>query len=321
MRKSYHMCIASHDEVICRNEEDMIKAFNSLAIAIVSTESRLLGEGIMSDHMHSVFQSDDAKETISLCKYIYSRYFSSKYERHGRFGERFPFVLELEGVKHITTAVSYVLRQAVHHGICSTPFGYQHCSANSIFKKELGKESAIECIPKRTQHSNLPRAYSALMDNYRMDKNGLLVRDDVVDVKYVEELYITPRNFLFQMNRLSSEEWEKEQQAEPSRTQSITLQAIESGVSSANLEKMLINEGGRIDNSWINDIELCSLIDNVYLPQYYPKTVSIYSLTQKQREQLANRIVLDFKTNQQKNGRRRFCTEQQLIRCLALKHE
>ena len=48
MRKTCHLCLSSHDEVMYRSEADLIIGFNCLAIAVLETESRIpsVGRGI-----------------------------------------------------------------------------------------------------------------------------------------------------------------------------------------------------------------------------------------------------------------------------------
>ena len=48
MRKTYHLCLASHDEVMHRSEEDYIYDVNCMALAILRTGSRGLADSVMS---------------------------------------------------------------------------------------------------------------------------------------------------------------------------------------------------------------------------------------------------------------------------------
>ena len=45
MRKTFHISLSSHNEVMFRDEADLIRGFNSLALAIMETDSRLLADG------------------------------------------------------------------------------------------------------------------------------------------------------------------------------------------------------------------------------------------------------------------------------------
>jgi len=325
MRKTYHCCITSHDEVMFRDEEDFIHGFNCYAAAILETDSRHLADGFLSSHLHLGLQTDGPAGVVGKFRYSYSRYFNSKYGRRGRLGLKDYLHLELDGLYHIQTCLSYIMRQGLHHGITSTPFGYPYCSVNVIFQNELGKRPDMQLIKNRGRYKYIP-SKNVIPSSYRMNSSGLLLREDIVDVKYVEEIYISPRNFLYQMNRVSDDKWESEQKEEKSTSPIITLELLEGSNSVEDLRAMKANEYGRIDKRRMTDMELCSLIDDHYLSSFKngsESTLSIYALSASARNALANRIWQDLKVQQ---GRRqdkypsKTISEKQLIRCLALKY-
>ena len=49
--------------------------------------------------------------------------------------------MEITGLHHHLAAMTYVLRNALHHGLVPIPYAYPHCSVNAIFRKEMGKKS------------------------------------------------------------------------------------------------------------------------------------------------------------------------------------
>lgn len=325
MRKTYHCCVTSHDEVMFRDEEDFVHGFNCYATAVLETESRHLADGLMSSHAHFGLQTDRYSDVIGKYRYSYSRYFNAKYGRRGRLGLKDYLHLELDGLYHIQSCLSYIMRQGLHHGITSTPFGYRHCSANVIFQKELGKCTTAHLLSESGRYKYLP-SHVVLPGTYRMDSSGLLLREDIVDVKYVEEVYMSPRNFLYQMNRLSDERWEQEQREEKSSSPLITLELIEGADSPDVVRRMKVNEQGRVDKRRMTDLELCSLIDNHYLPRMsggsgFPG--SVYGLSLSSRNDLANHIWQDMRMMQARRQDMypsKTVTEKQLIRCLALRY-
>ena len=111
MRKAFHLCLSSHKEVMYRTEADLIMGFNCLALAILETDSRLLGEGFMPTHNHKFVLTDCFEELTRRERYAYTRYFNTKHFRQGRLAERQCFSLEVEGIVHTQTALSYVLPQ------------------------------------------------------------------------------------------------------------------------------------------------------------------------------------------------------------------
>ena len=110
MRKTYHLCLSSHDEVMFRSEADLNMGFNALACAVLSTESRALAEGFLTTHHHLGVQTDNHKELFFRFRNAYARYFNTKYHRKGRLGERKNFSLEISGLHHTTTMLNYVIR-------------------------------------------------------------------------------------------------------------------------------------------------------------------------------------------------------------------
>ena len=65
MRKIYHICLSSHDEVLFRCERDYVIGFNCLAEAAFYTGSKLLADGFMSTHWHTIVQTDfDARQLL-----------------------------------------------------------------------------------------------------------------------------------------------------------------------------------------------------------------------------------------------------------------
>ena len=100
-----------------------------------------------------------------------------------------------------------------------------------------------------------------------MNASGLLLREDILDTAYVEEIYITPRNYLFHMNKLTDEKDLLDQKRE-NDTPPVTMSSIESGVGGFDLRQALINEQGKVNHSRMTDLELCRVIDEVLVPRY-----------------------------------------------------
>lgn len=307
MRNTYHICLASHDEVLHRSVEDYIYDVNCFAVAVYRTESRALADAFMSTHDHSCVQSDDVARVASIRRNAYTRYFNAKYERTGRLGEHDCFITELEGIRRITAAVSYVNRNPLHHGLTSTPFGYRFCSANAIFRNELGKGEATPAASQAIRHRFLPRNCS-LPDTFRIDDSGMILHEDIIDVRYVEELYVTPRSYLYMMNRYSDEKWMKEQLEEDPLRPAVTLDMIEQNTVEDSLERMQANEHGRINLSTITDLDLCGIIDNDYVPRCRKR--SVYHLSESEKSDIGNNIWSLY---------RRRVSENQIRRCLLIR--
>lgn len=324
MKETYHICHSSHEEVLFRSERDLIIGFNYLAVTAFDTDSTILADGFLSTHHHEVVRTDDPLTLGRRYRFAYTRYFNAKYCRKGSIGENRQFIMKVDGLYHTQALLNYVLRQGLHHGLSATPFGYKHCSANSVFRIELGRTIVPPLLAERDRYLFLPRNIKVPL-KYRMSSDGLLLREDVEDTAYVESVYVSPRNYMFQMNRISDGKDIVEQQKENSMP-AVTLEAVERGVPSFDPSKAFVAEQGRVNKNRMTDIELCHIIDDTILPGRFFKggqDSSIYLLSERARAELGNNIWKEYRSAQ--NQRRdspfsgRIITEDQLRRCLCIK--
>lgn len=307
MKKTFHICMSCEDEVLCRDVDDHNYFFNSLALAIFDTDSSLLADSIMSNHAHECIRSEVPMEVAKRQRYRYTRYFNAKYRRRGRLGERRPFITEINGIYHILAALSYVMRNALHHGIVSTPFAYPFSSVNTLFRKELGKYDGPSMLIEEQYHRHLPQ-HRKCPPGYRMNSSGLILREDVVDIADVEHIYGTARSFLYYMNRLSGEEWLREQEKDRlEKTPVITLETIEHGVRFQSIEQMLSHEHGRSRYQKMTDLDICKLIDQRIVPDLGKQ--SVYDLSQEEKAFIARRIQSEY-----------HLSDAQIRRCLAMSY-
>ena len=287
MKKTYHLCLSAGEEVLFRDLEDYNRGFNCFAIALYKTVSSGLVESFMSTHRHQLVQTEAPTDLMYFFRMSYSMYFNRKYHRSGKLGEKNHFTMEVVGYHHILAASSYVLRNALHHGISPIPYAYPHCSANAIFMKEMGKSPCQRLIDPRHYRRFIGKnaEYPA---SYKMNESGVFLRESVLDIPQVENLFVTPRAFNWYMSRKSSEEWEAEQGKDKNGKAPINIATIESGVITESTEKMLIYENGKTDYRRPSDIDICTEIDRNILPKY-GKT-SVYMLTRQEKQQIAEHL-------------------------------
>lgn len=302
---NFHFCISGGDEILFRSEIDYIRGFNTLALSVAETGSLLSAEAFMSTHLHVCVRTDDVNALIYRFWRSYTRYFNSKYKRKGTLGER-PFVLEIDGFHHWLTAICYVMRNPVHHGVSPTPFAYRHCSANALFRMETGKfRTSAGTLPRRSFYRYLPKG-SDCPACFEMDDTGMILRETVLDLADVEYRFATPRAFLFYMNRLTGEEWKREQDKDATGSAPITLEMIERQARTETLSEMLRHEHGRSDYKAVSDMELCEKIDGELLP--ISGKDSVYELSVQDKQQLLKHLRSDSRV-----------PEKQVKRCLVMK--
>ena len=304
MKKTYHLCLSAGEEILFRDLEDYHRGFNCFALALHKTDSTGLVESFMSTHAHKLVQTADPKGFMFHFRNTYSKYFNSKYGRSGKLGEDIHFSMEIVGYHHMLAAASYTLRNALHHGVAPLPYAYPHCSANAIFRKEMGKFHDEELLPRKSYSRFLGR-YAEYPDRYQMTTRGVFTRESVLDIPQVENMFGTPRAFNFYMSRKSSEEWEAEQKKDANGQPPINIISIERGVNIHGADKMLLFENGKADYRKVTDIELCTELDKIAQNRFGRR--SVYELSRSEKETIAEYLY-----------RTRHLSESQIRRCLVL---
>ena len=305
MKKTYHLCLSAGEEIMFRDLEDYNRGFNCFALALYRSNSTGLVESFMSNHFHLMIQTEDPKEFMYNMRQPYSKYFNRKYCRNGRLGEKHHFQLEISGLHHHLAAMSYTLRNALHHGVSPIPYAYPHSSVNSIFRKEMGKTSDERLIPQKSYYRYIGRR-AEYPSSYKMNKNGLFLRESVLDIAQVENMFVTPRSFDYYMGRKTSEEWQKEQSKDNLQIPPVRLEDIEAGARMQTLEAMMINENGKGNYRKISDIDLCIEIDQFILPEFGKG--SVYLLSDQEKRKIAELLY-----------RKYLIKETQIRRCLVYK--
>ncbi|MBR5856550.1 MAG: hypothetical protein IKY70_04690 [Bacteroidales bacterium] len=304
MKKTFHLCLSAADEVMFRDLEDYNRGFNCFALALYKTNSTGLVEAFMSTHTHQLVETAWPKDFMHSFRLAYSVYFNHKYQRKGRLGELDHFTLDIVGHHHFLAAASYVLRNPLHHGVAPVPYAYPHCSANAIFRREMGKFIDENIISSQHYGKFLGRR-AEFPSNYKMTESGVFTRESVLDIAHMEDRYGTPRAFNFYMGRKSSKEWETEQQRDANGEPPVNLASIESGVNMHDITRMSIFENGKSDYRRISDIELCTELDTLARNEY--GKVSVYQLSLKEKEDIAESLF-----------RVRHISKDQIRRCLVL---
>ena len=143
-------------------------------------------------------------------------------------------------------------------------------------------------MPKKSQYLFLPGNVS-LPAGYKMDSSGLILPHSAIDVADVEHQFSTARTFLYYMNRLSGEAWEKEQLQDGDNIPPITIEQIERTIRYQDLKTMLGNEHGRANYNAINDIQLCGIIDKLFGDR------SVYCVPQSEIERIARYLHCSYR--------------------------
>ena len=298
MKKTYHLCLSAGDEIMFRDLEDYHRGFNCFAVALYKTDSTGLVESFMSNHTHQMVQTAFPKDFMYAFRQPYSKYFNHKYQREGKLGEKEHFTMEVVGYNHMVAAASYVLRNPLHHGVAPIPYAYPHSSVNAIFRKEMGKPPHESLLPQKSFYRYLGKM-AEYPDTYKMHSSGVFMRESVLDIPQMENLFVSPRAFNYYMTRKSSEEWEKEQEKDKNDCSPINIVNIEKGVCQRfDLERMLRFEAGKADYRQMSDIELCTKVDTMIRERY--GMVSVYQLPLQEKRKIAEELYKVWRINDER---------------------
>ena len=211
MKELHHICFTSHDEVMFRDEEDHGMFVNLMALRCFSSNTEIVVDAEMSTHVHQAVFSARPLEFARRERMSYTKYFNYKYGRYGRLGQKYTFLQPVKGFMHQMTLSSYILRNGLHHSAVSAAFGYPYCTIRDLFSDNLGfGRTAKANYSRQEMASYLPR-HAEFPDEFEMDSSGVFLRRSFMEIRQAEQYYVTPRNYLYQMNRLTDENWFREQ--------------------------------------------------------------------------------------------------------------
>ena len=325
MKTVKHLCFTSHKEVMMRDPQDVGTMINFLALNSWKHHVTILADCEMSTHVHLIVvgADDDVSDFIKDVRRQYTMYMNRKYSRpvHERFGEKGYFKLDIFGNNHIQSALSYVLRNPLHHGVTGTPFAYPYSSVNDIFPVEMGKldrphlsnGKTIELAKRRdgswrkieraktsieggkfiesrqVMASFLPR-YSQWPDDWKMTSDGVFSRLSFEDLKQTELQFVTPGGFQYCMFRKSDENWLQEQELDMNGLAPIDLACMEPFSDEHEVRLFKSNEkAGTFRKTFLNDFDVCRIVDNDIVKSF--RYHSVYELTESQK-QAVRRILI-----------------------------
>lgn len=275
-----------------RDQEDLGMFVNLMALRAFSSGTELLADAEMTNHVHLGIFTDHPQQYAASLRMSYTKYFNRKYGRQGRFGEKYTFQLKVTGFVHLMVMLNYILRNGLHHAAAATALGYPYCSARYMFTEDIGSQIDLPAPMSRGDMAvYLPR-HAEFPDEYLMSAQGVFVRSSFMELRRAEQYYTSPRNYLYQMNRLTDESWSQEQLKDGTGSP-ITLSMVEQA-DEKSVARMLNNEHGRhFSRSRLQDLDVCRLIDQDLLPAYGVN--SVYLLSSAQKARLARQLSYEYR--------------------------
>lgn len=269
MKGLYHLCYTSHSEVICRNRNDFERLICRIAQTSVSTSSQILAYAIMSTHVHLILLTDSPSSFCRRLRHSYTSSFNNKYSRKGALGEKRFFSRRLKHIEHITAAISYVLRNPVHHNVAVNPFSYPYSTAGLYFRSPLDRTvRECECrdsgnFPKRIQSGSgrLYRKRGYLKGNVAFLDNGEVDPSSFVEISMVENYFGTYNAFQYNLHRRDYQEWARSQMEADKEESPVTIRSIEPWMEQKQIDAFEKKSSRWYKEEQFPDLELCVEID------------------------------------------------------------
>lgn len=187
------------DRLWFRDDEDFKAGMNRVAVLSATLHIPVLAFILMSNHVHFVLQctNEQALHFITLFKKAHSRYLWNKYGSNevlqGVGVDIQEIVLEDESLERV---IAYNQMNSVAANICSFPGDYPWGSGSCFFKVRpvkgtpMSLYSARECIRLFHTKKKLPA-------NWLVSEDGYILPESYVSVKFVEDLFQTPKRMQF----------------------------------------------------------------------------------------------------------------------------
>ena len=310
MKNFYHICLTAHSEVLLRSEEDVALMTNLSALAAYRSGTEMLTDSQMSTHLHETVLCNDPRRFVWSQQLSITKAFNHRHGRKGKLFDGKPYVIQLQGPRHMQMALNYSLRQGMHHGQSETAFDYPWSTCNQIFQKERGVAVSSAATCRRSDVKEFMPKNADFPDTWQVDSNGILIRNCFEEIALVENWYGTARSYMYAMMRKTSEEWLQEQTRDEIEGPIVTLGLLEKGYSNEEIDAMFSQEGNsKYTQKSLSDMELCKIIDNQMLGRF--KKDSVYGLSESQKQSLAAELKFDLGIK----------SEKQISRCLAMKYD
>lgn len=301
-----HLYFSSLSEVMFRGHEDYIRGINDLIFAAFKTDTTVLAYTLMSNHVHCCVQTKrDPNELFGIFKMSYGRYFSAKYGRRGYIGDEGLKITIIDGYQHCLAAISYCLRNPLHHGVTNSCMNYSYSSVSAYFRECMGFGPFP--VSKSTCSRRLFPANTGMKANFHFETDGRVTSEFSVDYKQVEILFKTPNEFAYNMLiRKSGKKWREDQAEDDNGQPPVTLEMLESDYFL--VQEMEKNERYNFKVTEMSDISICNIIDNELLAKYEVK--SVYQLSLEQQLSIGRYLHSKYS-----------CSMSQIGRCLAVRDD
>ncbi len=290
MKKLYHLCFTSKNEVCCRDARDYKMMISRIGQSSVRNDAQVWAYAVMSNHVHIIAQCNSPQKFVKTIRSSYNQSFNRRYLRSGSLGDSGVFKTELHGVQHTIDALTYVMQNPWHHKIVANPFDYPFSSMGLYFKNIGCQLSPVEKPVKfPTRRRRLLSRWITAPKGLTFDASGMVEPLSFVETNLVENMFGSYNAFQYLTHRKNYAEWKNAQLSEAVEEPIVNLWTMEPLLDSEDIHR--IENGG---NKWMRertftDIEVCGFIDGYYVPRL--KKQSYVEVTAAEREKITKHLL------------------------------
>lgn len=294
--KFFHLVMSSKAEVICRDEKDYLAFQNSIGKTAVKCGVVVLAYSVMSNHVHIGIVCTDPVDFVNRVRMSYIRYFNNRYLHRGAIIQD-TYCMEVPGYLRQKVAVSYILRNPLHHGVCEIPHQYAYSSISAYFSKTFsGMRTGMS-----SENQVVASGFVRLRCGTKLptDDRGRILLSCFVNAGRVEYIFKTVRSFIHSMNRWNTDDWEREQKQDGLSGKIVSLDNSEPSYS-GDLESMRAYEKA-VFHIRASDEDICRYIDHEVVP-----AVGLHSyvfLSDQQKVELVRKIMSRFHVREEQASR------------------
>ena len=199
VRGFYHICSdGNYSFNLFRNQKDFKSAMNRIAVVAHKYSITILAFVLMDNHFHFVVQSDSAAECISFVnefKRLTGKYIADYYHEHSAVSQLPVQVIPVPDQDYLKTLICYVIKNPT---VARTGmfYSYPWSSGNLYFAqpnrreaRRLGEMSENAIRQMCGTHAQLPADW--------LITNGIILPENYIPVSAVEQLFKTPRSFMY----------------------------------------------------------------------------------------------------------------------------
>lgn len=204
----YHIYLrGNHKQDFFYKKNDYINVINRLALAAYHTSTKIWALEYLSNHFHLVIETKDRSAFMHYYRLSITQWYNHEYGGNGSIGGRHHGWGRItnpseDGGEDLKDAISYTLRNCKKHGILDDFYNYPWSTIRLYYNK---RQNSTSLISKREASAFFP-IHAIIPDHYRIDKSGMIVPQDFINVQGVEKLFGTIENFKNALSKPSRRE-------------------------------------------------------------------------------------------------------------------